>query len=675
MTNPHFTAAAVPGSRTKARSVTMREEFSSIEAGFDAVETSLLLKAPKASPVFSGTLTAPAATVNFSGAAAVTAPTVSVGDNSTNVATTAFAVAVLGAAGSLIPPQATHAGKVLTTDGTSYSWQIVPVELPSQTGNSRKTLTTDGSNPSWRNIVPWLDGGYAAHVADATLTVSSPAYADLSAATGGVVVTLPDARTLSANHLMSVDMPSGSVAGIATSGGELLPGVSSGFGTLLLTDNSTAAGSWMYMFQAQGFESITMTAQATVIGSLVSLRSGKDRSDYVEVSDGVYLCVTGAVAGSGVDVFVTSRSGMTFTNGSVTTVGTDTVAWIRVFAVSGGYLCLYATTLDGAIKGIGITVSGTTASAGSATTVLASISTAGEGDEQAIKAESNGTDVCLIAKTSTTVVTVIMADISGTTVNVGTSQTLYTGAGTITAAYIGLCSLSASRFGLILSVYDGTTRTQNLRSLTYSGLTITLGTNTSSSSAQAGYTRACSVLPLSSTSMLVCAGHNAVGDTRKIAVASAMDTTPVENTGTQMTIATGLGTLLGVAMTACGSTYAAMVIGSTTTKLYTVTVSGVTVTEVGTALSLSSWSHAHPLKPYWDGQYLHIQDTSQETTFRLYNVSGSGLGINAVNLGSTLVATSAPGATFNYRISGQKYAVAFSSNCSGRILRFKEKTA
>ena len=57
MSNPHYTAAAVPASRTKARSVTMRDEFSAIETGFTSVETALGLKAPAANPTITGTAT------------------------------------------------------------------------------------------------------------------------------------------------------------------------------------------------------------------------------------------------------------------------------------------------------------------------------------------------------------------------------------------------------------------------------------------------------------------------------------------------------------------------------------------------------------------------------------------------------------------------------------------
>jgi hypothetical protein len=51
----------------------------------------------------------------------------------------------------VVPAQATHSGKYLTTNGTVSSWGVVDA-LPSQTGNSGKYLTTNGSAASWAAI-------------------------------------------------------------------------------------------------------------------------------------------------------------------------------------------------------------------------------------------------------------------------------------------------------------------------------------------------------------------------------------------------------------------------------------------------------------------------------------------------------------------------------------------
>jgi hypothetical protein len=52
----------------------------------------------------------------------------------------------------VLPAQATHTGKYLTTNGSTASWGTVDA-LPSQSGNGGKYLTTNGSTASWATIV------------------------------------------------------------------------------------------------------------------------------------------------------------------------------------------------------------------------------------------------------------------------------------------------------------------------------------------------------------------------------------------------------------------------------------------------------------------------------------------------------------------------------------------
>lgn len=144
MTNPHYNATGSPAVRSKARSDVIRGEYEAIEAGFDSVESA---KADLSGDTFTGPVTFNGS-VSF--ATTVTAPTVpSAGDSTTNVATTAFVQSVLGASGSLLPPQSGHAGKALYTNGTSAAWQAVPSPYPSQTGKAGMTLATDGSSAYW----------------------------------------------------------------------------------------------------------------------------------------------------------------------------------------------------------------------------------------------------------------------------------------------------------------------------------------------------------------------------------------------------------------------------------------------------------------------------------------------------------------------------------------------
>lgn len=105
-----------------------------------ATQTALDLKAPMASPTFTGTVSG------------VTKAMVGLGnvDNTTDAnkpVSTAAAAALLLA----VPSQTGNSGKYLSTNGTATSWTTVDA-LPSQTGNSGKYLTTSGTSASWATL-------------------------------------------------------------------------------------------------------------------------------------------------------------------------------------------------------------------------------------------------------------------------------------------------------------------------------------------------------------------------------------------------------------------------------------------------------------------------------------------------------------------------------------------
>lgn len=126
MTNPHYTRVldVMPGATV--RSDPLEGEFESIEHGFDSVEADqqaqdaqIALRAPIASPTFTGT---------------PTAPTPPVDDASTRLATTDFVAQREFA--SALPGQGGNAGKVLRTDGATASWEPSPLRLVRVTGTS-----------------------------------------------------------------------------------------------------------------------------------------------------------------------------------------------------------------------------------------------------------------------------------------------------------------------------------------------------------------------------------------------------------------------------------------------------------------------------------------------------------------------------------------------------------
>jgi hypothetical protein len=102
--SPTFTGTVVLPSTTSIGNVSSTE-LGYVDGVTSAIQTQLDAKAPLSSPALTGTPTAPTATA---------------GTNTTQLATTAFVTAAAFAA--TLPSQTGNAGKVITTDGGSASW-------------------------------------------------------------------------------------------------------------------------------------------------------------------------------------------------------------------------------------------------------------------------------------------------------------------------------------------------------------------------------------------------------------------------------------------------------------------------------------------------------------------------------------------------------------------------
>ncbi|CAB4159010.1 hypothetical protein UFOVP707_43 [uncultured Caudovirales phage] len=109
MSNPYFNL--LPGNRfapgTKAKAEEVNARLDEIEYGFDLVKVDMDLKAPLASPAFTGTVIVPSP-----GA---------LGDSSSKPATTAWIQSLLGSLAVGLPVQAGK-NSTLRTNGTSASW-------------------------------------------------------------------------------------------------------------------------------------------------------------------------------------------------------------------------------------------------------------------------------------------------------------------------------------------------------------------------------------------------------------------------------------------------------------------------------------------------------------------------------------------------------------------------
>lgn len=124
------------GDTVKSAILDLDADLTAAFAGLNAEETARGLKAPIASPTFTGVVTIPAG-ASIDGFAPLaspaltgtpTAPTAAVGTATTQLATCALVASTAFVAA--LPGQTGNAGKFVTTDGENASWTAIPDTRP-----------------------------------------------------------------------------------------------------------------------------------------------------------------------------------------------------------------------------------------------------------------------------------------------------------------------------------------------------------------------------------------------------------------------------------------------------------------------------------------------------------------------------------------------------------------
>lgn len=437
------------------RSAAMNAELDKIAAAFGGFDDSiadvlaaLALKADIASPALTGV---------------PTAPTASVGTNTAQLATTAYVITAIGASGSLLPPMAGNAGKYLYTDATSASWQALP-------------------------YVPSIGtGGYQAVTADVTLGTTAR-FIDVTATTVGLELTLPDATTLEDGdgYLLNFNvLAADTTQGVRNDSGELIytndaadPSVA-----LVLTSNADSDGDWRTL-SLGGVGIRDLPSTPVIQGEQTTFVSGSTGAASIALGSDKFLQV--CHSSGNLRAYVVSASGVALSKGAEATASEATApVWSRLVAVTGGYVYLYLKSFSsGAIKALGVTVSGTTASVGSVATLIA---TATSTVADAIHFAASGATAVVAARTSATTIEAAACSLTGTTVNVGTAVTAIAGTSMASSkTQVRVVCYDTDKFLVASSTDDGGAGVLFAATLSNSSLTLTAGSLATDATADYG---------------------------------------------------------------------------------------------------------------------------------------------------------------------------------------------
>jgi len=156
--NPYYDHGTTPLYRTPARSADLRTELDNITTGFDTVDTDITAletdKAPIASPTFTGDVGLPATTSIGNVSAAEIAyldGVTSAIQTQINAKAPTISPALSGTPTAPTAATTTNNTQLATTEFVQNVALNVSVELPGQTNNAGKVITTDGSSATWEN--------------------------------------------------------------------------------------------------------------------------------------------------------------------------------------------------------------------------------------------------------------------------------------------------------------------------------------------------------------------------------------------------------------------------------------------------------------------------------------------------------------------------------------------
>jgi len=237
MTNPYYNVTGAPPAQNRGASASIRNEFTLIQTGFDALVSNFAAKGNVSGQTWTGTHNFPSTTYGV---------TATAGSNNTLLSTTEYVDRAI----SVLP-----AGTLPSVTGKDTTWNLTP----NATGTG----------------VQWTQGagsGGTAITGNVTLTSASPAAMTVTPTTYGLYATLPVGTTLpKAACVFSFYNAGDYDYGLKDSAGTQLGWIRPKTGAVIgVSDNSTAAGSWvLYGVEKLGITANYSNSTLTNMGSSI----------------------------------------------------------------------------------------------------------------------------------------------------------------------------------------------------------------------------------------------------------------------------------------------------------------------------------------------------------------------------------------------------------------------
>lgn len=476
----------------------------------------------------------------------------------------------------VLPTQTGNSGKFLSTNGTTTSWADTN---PSQTGNSGKFLSTNGTITSWSDVLPsqtsnsgkflttngttssWAFAGISqvTTATTATTLTNTPMLLQITPADYGVTVTLPDATTCTVGGpLHCIDNRGGFPVRVVNTSGTLLGFVYAGVVSYIsLDNNSTAAGVWAISSnESVGRSAKLLTTNLYEPVACIDIGSSQE-----------VLIGFGNSSSTSTNVYGVVYNRATNTFGSVTLIRTGTFSTNLVAAVlSGANQVMVVSTPSGeaTFEAVTLSISGTTITVNTAAIATLSSNISGNGFANGCGLIAVGSSFVTSYRVDTPACQIRALTVSGTTVTIGSASVLSGTAG-------GLVAASSS---VVIAVSTATTSIYTTP-YTVSGSTLTVGTGTTTTSS----TMTLDKLAALGTRWYV--GYNDGGSTVKAGVVTLSGTTTTISTVTLLSS----GTITDAIVVGSNKV---LVLSDTTSSNANILTDTAGTASAGTAITLSS---------------------------------------------------------------------------------------